>query len=63
MDLDSFEKYLEKMTSVHGIETMLKVTNIIVKIIQEIITEPDNPKYKRVRVAAQVCAYLTSVAT
>ena len=52
--MEDFVKYTSKMCTVHGAETMLKITNTIVKILQEIITEPENQKFKSVRIAAQV---------
>ena len=56
--MEDFARYTHKMSTVHGIETMLKVTNTIVKILQEIISEPENPKFKSVRIAAQVCLFI-----
>lgn len=52
--MEEFDKCIQKMCSVHGVETMLKITNTIIKIVQEIISDPDNLKFKRVRMAAQV---------
>ena len=56
--MEDFIKYTQKMCTVHGVETMLKITNTIVKILQEIITEPENLKFKSVRIAAQVSSYI-----